>query len=97
MISDFVYELCHSPDTVTSVVASDTSVAPGEVAKKLFSKRELPRSNGEERKDHNLERAYECGKWGNTRPSDLFLKVSLTLDSKVSYSVCEVILIAIDL
>ena len=83
MISDFVYELCQSQDTVTSVLASDTSVAPGEVAKKLFSKRELPRLNGEERQDHSLERAYECGKWGNTRPSDLFLKVSLSPNSKV--------------
>lgn len=80
MISDFVYELCQSPDTVTSVLASDTSVAPGEVAKRLFSKRELPRSNGEERQDHNLERAYECGKWGKTRPSDLFLQVSRSPD-----------------
>lgn len=81
MISDFVCDLCQSPDTVTSVLAKSAECTPGDVAKKLFAKRQLPRTSNEERRGYDLERAYECGRWGATRPSDLFLKVSV-LDSE---------------
>lgn len=77
MFSDFVYDLCHGTETVSSVLANDTSSTPGEVAQRLFSKKELPRSSSEEHGGYDLERAYECGKWGDTRPSELFLKVCI--------------------
>ena len=78
MISEFIYELCHSTETVSSVLAQNKDCVPGDVAKKLFAKRQLPSSSNEDGQGYNLERAYACGKWGGSRPSDLFLKVRVS-------------------
>lgn len=75
MISDFVYDLCHERETVSSRLANDPDDAPGVIAKELFGKKQLPDSDTTEQKGYNLDRAFECGKWGTSRPSDLFLKV----------------------
>ena len=81
MLSQKVIELCHQAQTVSSELARDPTLAPGDIARKLY---------GEDRGDHDellkhihrpkasaedLEQAYACGSWGNTRPSDLFLQV----------------------
>jgi hypothetical protein len=81
-ISEKVYRLCTSNKSISGELAKDPTQAPGDVSKKLFGSDALdhdevkpfkePKSGSE-----NLERAYECGKWGNTRPSELFLKVRL--------------------
>lgn len=75
MISDFVYDLCHEQETISSRLAKDPDDAPGVIAKDLFGKNRLPDSNTTEQSDFNLQRAFECGNWGASRPSDLFLKV----------------------
>lgn len=76
MISDFVYDLCHERETVTSRLAADPTQAPGEIAKQLFGKKNsLPNSDSETKPEYNLDRAAQCGNWGGSRPSDLFLKV----------------------
>lgn len=75
MISDFVYDLCHEQETVTSRLVKDPDDAPGVIAKDLFGKDRLPDSNTADQSSYNLQRAFECGKWGNSPPSDLFLKV----------------------
>ena len=75
MVSDFVYDLCHAQETVTSRLAKDPDDAPGVIADELFGKKELPSSNTTEPQGYNLQRAFECGNWGSSRPSDLFLKV----------------------
>ena len=80
MVSQKVYDLCHGSTTVSSELARDPSLAPGTVVKKLYGEDvgghdehkhfKEPRASAED-----LQKAYECGKWGSTRPSDLFLKV----------------------
>lgn len=81
MVSQKVFNLCHGPSTVSSELAQDPTLAPGSVVRKLY---------GDEHGGHDehkpfkrpdataddLEKAYQCGKWGSTRPSDLFLRVS---------------------
>ena len=80
MISDFVYDLCQGSETVTTRVAVDPRQPPGEIAKRLFSRNEaLPLSDTEQRSQSDLKRALECGKWGDSRPSDVFLKVKTLL------------------
>ena len=36
-----------------------------------------PQTGPQKYSDKDLQRAFECGKWGDDRPSDLFLKVSI--------------------
>ena len=81
MVSQKVYDLCQGGGTVSSELAQDPTLSPGKVAKKLYGDHvgghdehktfKLPTAT-----EDDLERAYRCGKWGSTRPSDLFLRVS---------------------
>jgi len=78
MISDALYQVIQSPTTVTSLVAESPTEPPGKIAKQLYGEEkgpgplpELQEHVGQE----DLQRAYECGRWGGTRPSDLFLTV----------------------
>lgn len=77
MISDFVYNLCHEQETVSSRLVDDPDDAPGLIAKDILGKRRsLPTPDASPTPSYDLDRAFECGKWGgNSRPSDLFLKV----------------------
>jgi hypothetical protein len=78
MISEKVYNLCRSGKSISAELAKDPTLAPGEVSKKLFGSDAL--DHKEVVKDvsfkepkagsGNLQRAFDCGKWGNTRPSD---------------------------
>ena len=63
---------------------SDPNLSPGEAWKKLYS--QVPKSKidadsyriGNHHDDETrlaLERAEKCGKWGDERPSELFLKI----------------------
>lgn len=84
MISDKVYKLCTSPETVSSLLAKDPTLAPGEAWKKLYGGHTVGEKEGNgaarARRDQatleDLKRAAECGKWGTTEPSELFLRVS---------------------
>lgn len=81
MVSQKVYDLCQGSVTVSSELAQDPALSPGKVAKKLYGD---DAGGHDERRGFkppmatadDLERAYRCGKWGSTRPSDLFLRVS---------------------
>lgn len=75
MVSQFIYDLCHEKETVSSRVANDPDDAPGTIADNLYSKKDLPKSSTTEPQGYDLQRAFECGNWGSSRPSDLFLKV----------------------
>lgn len=75
MISDFVRDLCCATESVTSRLAQDPTKTPGAVCNELFGKDKLPKSDVSEQRNYDLERAFQCGKWGETRPSELFLKV----------------------
>jgi hypothetical protein len=82
MIPDHVYNICQSKITVSSELAKNPTQPPGEILRRLF-----PHSTVSGRIDdhlkpkpvsasEDLEKAYQCGDWGKTRPSDLFLKVT---------------------
>ncbi|EAW14197.1 MmgE/PrpD family protein [Aspergillus clavatus NRRL 1] len=82
MVPDQVYRLCHRDETVSSELAKDPSQSPAKVFHKLYHGHRLKdkvaaaktRQATGDRHD-GLQKAYECGKWGTTRPSQLFLKI----------------------
>jgi hypothetical protein len=82
-ISDTVYNLCHAEETVSSELARDPSAAPADIYKKLYSKydhevnKKKFQSEIKEITEDDLKRAEECGRWGPTKPSELFLQVIL--------------------
>ena len=82
MISNKVYELCRSPESVSSELARNPTEAPEKIAKQLYSSSgdfstgkgfETPAEYSAE----GLKRTLECGNWGPKQPSELFLKVFL--------------------
>jgi hypothetical protein len=83
MISDKVYKLCNGTETVSSLIAKDPELAPGAAWKQLYGEhaaghKESVATARDHRDAHtaeDLKRARECGKWGPTEPSELFLKV----------------------
>ncbi|KAM0143535.1 hypothetical protein ACHAO1_000636 [Botrytis cinerea] len=96
MISDKVHKLCTSQETVSSLLAKDPTMAPGDAWKQLYgghaagekeSKNEA-RRHRDTITPEDLQRALECGNWGPTQPSELFLKMYhdalCTLDNSVS-------------
>jgi len=81
-ISDKVYNLCRSTSTVSSELAKDPTLSPGKAASRLYDGDEkisvLEKKPPTERVSatpEDLERAYQCGKFGATRPSELFLRI----------------------
>lgn len=83
MISDKVYKLCTSKESVSALLAADPSLAPGDAWKKLYGHHAAgekeSKATAKERRDQatpeDLQRALECGNWGPTKPSELFLRV----------------------
>lgn len=79
-ISEKVYKWCTSEESVSSLLAKDPTLAPGKAAEKLYGKEhtsvsEKKHPNNYDYSLEELERAYQCGKWGDTRPSELFLRI----------------------
>ncbi|PSS00652.1 hypothetical protein BD289DRAFT_458445 [Coniella lustricola] len=74
-----MFKLFISPESVSSELAQDPSLTPGEAWKKLYGHHNGQRSRQHldryERENDHLERAAECGHWGPTQPSPLFLKI----------------------
>jgi hypothetical protein len=83
MISDKIYKLCTSKESVSALHAADPSLAPGEAWKKLYGVQSAgekeSKTTARDRRDQvtsdDLQRAFECGNWGPTKPSELFLRV----------------------
>lgn len=79
-ISDHVYDLCHSSDTVAQALAASPTSSVESVAEKLYKnvkKEKLKTTVGQPAlSPADLERAAECGKF-TSRPSDLFLSVRI--------------------
>ena len=88
-ISDAVVELCTSGRSVSSLLADDPGLAPGEAWERLYGGWKASEPAQEDGERHlpqpDLERAARCGKWGPTRPSELFLKVHTHLLSQVDF------------
>ena len=79
MVSEHVVKLCQATETVSSVLGKDPAAAPGEIVKKLYG------SNKKDVHSHladhppalspeQLEIVRQCGRWGPTHPSPLFLQ-----------------------
>ncbi|OKL60936.1 hypothetical protein UA08_03715 [Talaromyces atroroseus] len=84
MISDSLYQLAVSDKSVSSELAQNPKEFPGQIAHRLFSNRkpeavdESRQSSSHEKGDEaGLQRALNSGKWGEQRPSNLFLKCYL--------------------
>ncbi|KAI1326230.1 phospholipase D/nuclease [Xylariaceae sp. FL0255] len=86
-ITDRVYNWCQAKDSVSSLMAADPNLTPGEAWKTLFGKSSSRPSSGGKGHDgdkqssfkhltaEELDRARQCGKWGSSQPSDLFLRM----------------------
>jgi hypothetical protein len=83
MISDKVHDLCTSKESVSTILAVNPTLPPGEAWKKLYGGHAAgpkeSKTTSTERRDQatpaDLQRAFECGNWGPTKPSELFLRV----------------------
>ncbi|KAL5330027.1 hypothetical protein ACEPPN_003551 [Leptodophora sp. 'Broadleaf-Isolate-01'] len=96
MISEKVYKLCTSKESVSALLAKDPSLTPGEAWKKLFGGDEAgekesistAKANRDNHTPEDLKRARECGNWGPTEPSELFLRLYhdalCTLDKSIA-------------
>jgi phosphatidylserine/phosphatidylglycerophosphate/cardiolipin synthase-like enzyme len=96
MITPQVLNLCTGTETVSSLVAKDPELAPGDAFKKLYGgHKAAPKESIAKARKHeaahtaeDLQKARECGKWGPTEPSELFLKLYhdalCTLDHNVN-------------
>ncbi|KAH6676232.1 hypothetical protein B0J14DRAFT_477411 [Halenospora varia] len=96
MISDKVYKLCTSKESVSTLLAKDPTMAPGDAWKQLYGghaagekeSNSTAKAHRDQITPEDLTRALECGNWGPTQPSDLFLRLYhdalCTLDQSVS-------------
>ncbi|KAB8235569.1 IQ calmodulin-binding motif protein [Aspergillus alliaceus] len=79
MIPERVYQLCHSSKTVSSALAQDPNQAPTKVFHKLYNDHHDEEGKPEPENGVNshdrLQKALECGNWGPTKPTKLFLQV----------------------
>jgi hypothetical protein len=83
MISEKVHTLCNGTESVSSMLAAEPTMAPGDAWKALYGKHEAgkdvststAKAHRDEITSEDLQRAFECGNWGPTRPSELFLRV----------------------
>ena len=75
-----IQRLCQSQDTITSHYVQDPTQTPGDIAEKLFKTHNLkaastkPPPKREVATLEGLEWARSCGNFGNTQPSELFLR-----------------------
>lgn len=85
MIPPRVVEFCQSGKSVTSELQKNPSEPASEAGTRLFGVDIEEDVIGEREQKHHkynenedtaaLQQAFECGNFGDTRPSDLFLKV----------------------
>lgn len=81
-VTPTVVKNCQAEESVSSLLAQNPSLSPGDAAIKLFGKKEKTRKPSSDA-DHNLspastqdlETTFNCGRWGPTRPGELFLRV----------------------
>ena len=79
-ISDKVYNWCTSPHSVSSELTNNPKQSPGTAAERLYGKGHTTVSEKKHTKTYEytpkeLERAFQCGKFGDTKPTELFLRI----------------------
>lgn len=80
MVSWNVYNLCYGDRTVSSELAGDPELAPYKLFKELYESKDADKSpdlasDEEDAASDELKKAKECGNWGDSEPSTLFLRV----------------------
>ncbi|ERT03197.1 hypothetical protein HMPREF1624_01502 [Sporothrix schenckii ATCC 58251] len=73
-----IVELCTSKNSVSSLVAADPTLAAGDAWQTLYGKYSHTKDASDKAATSqvdDLQRAAQCGKWGPTQPSELFLKI----------------------
>ena len=82
MIPPNVYELCRNGKSVSGELAQNPNEAASAARERLFGGRlkteiqkERSKSNATEKSENDLQQALDCGNWGETKPSELFLQV----------------------
>ncbi|KAL2008576.1 hypothetical protein VTN00DRAFT_6770 [Thermoascus crustaceus] len=80
MLAQEVYEICRSDKSVSSELAKDPQQPPRKIIHRLYLDKkaeDIPSNAVAEvgEKQNDLRKAYECGNWGPSRPSDLFLRI----------------------
>ena len=91
MVSQKVVDLCQGTTTVSSELGKDATSAPGKVIKRLYGDDigghdEHKKFVDPEPTAEDLKKAWSCGKWGDSHPSDFFLKAgffSSTIDTSI--------------
>jgi hypothetical protein len=80
-ISNRVHQWCTSDDSVSAQLAKKPDLAPSDASESLYGSEGISISEKKPPKERvpataeDLERAYQCGKFGPTRPSELFLRI----------------------
>ncbi|KFY24031.1 hypothetical protein V493_05478 [Pseudogymnoascus sp. VKM F-4281 (FW-2241)] len=84
MVSDGLHKLCTNKESVSTLLAEDPTLAPGDAWKRLYGSY-VPTVKkaavlGRDSEEHSvraedLQRIAECGNWGPSQPSELFLKI----------------------
>lgn len=80
-ITDKLLQQCTSSESVSSLLAQDPTLAPHQAASKLYHPEGFTLLDTAPPHDRTvitaeeLEKAYQCGNWGPTRPSELFLQM----------------------
>ncbi|KAM0277118.1 hypothetical protein ACHAQH_006062 [Verticillium albo-atrum] len=83
-IGDELVRYCTAYESVTLLLAGDPSLTPGDAWKRLYGSKAKQRGRKEievngaspaPEKLKGLERIAACGKWGGTKPSELFLRM----------------------
>ena len=82
MIPPNIYELCRNGKSVSGELAQNLNEAASAARERLFGGRlktevqkERSKSNATEKSENDLQQALDCGNWGETKPSELFLQV----------------------
>jgi hypothetical protein len=79
-ISDELYKLCRSEDSASNAYANKPNEEIGQVAAQVYSSHHSadietkPPQTRVPATQEDLQRAYSCGRFGNTKPSELFLR-----------------------
>lgn len=79
-IHEKLYNSCRSPHSISTEYQKQPTKAIGDVAKHLYESHVLEKIESKapsERRQataEDLQRAYECGRFGDTKPSELFLR-----------------------
>jgi hypothetical protein len=79
-VSDKIYRFYTSLASVSSELAKDVSQKRAHIAKRLYGEQHLsvtehsPSHSRKPPSPTNIQRARECGNWGDNQPSELFLQ-----------------------